>query len=170
MLKTNLPQPAKEEPTLSHLRDTDTKWPLFLRPFSRHYHKSKTVNGAWGLALRRKQNRARIILHNVYGLRVAVTIGEQRTKSSLDRIKSCITSHTGVMGVTSILSSERESICIATQTQALIIGIRKSRKPLKLLITFLKTTNCTWIIDSVWSSPLRELISRGRLVDWRTLG
>ena len=73
------------------------------------------------------------------------------------------------MSITSVRTAEGEITCIATQTQALIIGIEKSRKLPKSLTSFLKTTNCVWIIDSTWKSLLRGLISKDRLVDWKTL-
>ena len=146
-----------------------SKWPSILCPFSRSRAKSKTVNGKLWLLLRKKQTRAKTMLHNVYGLRVEVTIGDRTTERSLERIRSCITSHTGIMSITSIPTVGGEIVCVATQTQAAIVGIENIRKPPKSLITFLKENVCIWIIDTGWNSCLREFIPEDRMVEWNKL-
>ena len=87
-----------------------------------------SLKSKWGQILRAKQNRAELTLKNVYDIRVAVTTGEKATKRALEGMKSCITSHTGKMSITSSLTPEGENICLATQTQAVIIGIPNSQK------------------------------------------
>ena len=144
-------------------------WPTFLRPCCRKIDVKQTVNSNWGLALKEKQIRAKTFLWNVYGLRVTVTIGERTAKKSINRIKTCITSHTGIMGITSHQTTEGEVICISTQTQAAIIGVWNNKQVPKTLINFLKEKNRVWIVDKMWCSPLRKLIGEERIVEWKML-
>ena len=131
-------------------------WPTFLRPCYRNSDVKQTVNSRLRLALKENQTRAKTFLWNVYGLRVTVTIGERTAKKSIDRIKTCITSHTGIMGITSYPTLEGEVICISTQTQAAIVGVWNNKRVPKSLINFLEEKNRVWIVDETWSSPLRH--------------
>ena len=89
-VKSNLQECNSPEITKKSRRNKKSKWPSFLSPYFQKSDISKSVKGKWGQKLRWKQNRAELTLTNVYGLRVAVTTGEEETKRALERIRSCM--------------------------------------------------------------------------------
>ena len=147
-------EPKLAEPKL--LKKHPGLRPMFLRPYHRSTPLSDTLNGRWGSILRQQQLKAKRMMYNIYGLQVTITIGENATLKSIERISSCITSHTGIMGITSIPVAKGEFVCISTQTQAALIQVKNYKHPPRSLVSFLNETGRIWITEDKWESPLRK--------------
>ena len=92
-----------------------------------------------------------------------MTLGEVLTRESLERISNCITSHSGIMGITTFPVGDGLAVCLASQTQAAVIGIPNSRRIPKALTCFLMDPCRVWIVDDEWDSTLRDLIDKQRI-------
>ena len=115
----------------------------------------------------KRQSRAK--RNNVFGLQVSITLGELSTQKSLRRVTNCITSHTGIMGITTFPAGEGITVCISSQTQAAIVGIPNHNRLPKTLITFLEDPCRIWIADDGWKSPCRKLMKEEFIVEVSSL-
>ena len=89
--------------------------PRFLTPSYYRLTQGETsikISSKFGEALKRRQIRAKRRLHNVFGLQVSMTLGKLSTQKSLRRVTNCITSHTGIMGITKFPAGEGIAVCI----------------------------------------------------------
>ena len=73
------------------------------------------------------------------------------------------------MGITTIRGGAGEIVCISTQTQASVIGLKDLRRVPKALTSILKGRNRVWIVYNNWQSTLRVIIEEERIIEWRNL-
>ena len=98
-----------------------------------------------------------------------MTMGEFPTKRSLNRLASCITSHTGIMGITTFSVGKGVAVCLSSHTQAAVVGITDPKQPPKSLLAFLKDPHRLWITVDDWDSPFREVIGEERVLQVSSL-